>query len=85
MDQLSFLQQSASVMLHRHDPARNLHRYYQLDIQTDLFGNWCFVRRWGRIGRFGQMRSEPFSTPEAAQAALERQRRTKERRGYMPR
>lgn len=70
------------VILTRRDPARNLHRYYRLDVQPDLFGAWCLIREWGRIGQGGQARSTPYPTVEAAQTALERQRRHKERRGY---
>src|SRR4051812_19908070 len=72
-----------AITLYRRDPARNMHRYYQLDIQPDLFSNWCVIRQWGRIGRSGQMRSDPFPTPDTALAAPERQRRVKERKGYM--
>jgi predicted DNA-binding WGR domain protein len=68
----------------RSDPAKNLHRYYRLDVQRDLFGEWCLIREWGRIGqRGGQSRTVPFTTPAEAQAALERQRRVKERKGYI--
>jgi hypothetical protein len=48
-----------SLTLYRIDPARNMHRFYRLDIQPDLFGNQCLIREWGRIGRLGQMRSTP--------------------------
>jgi hypothetical protein len=41
----------SAITLHRTDAARNMHRYYRLDVQPDLFGEWCFVREWGRIGR----------------------------------
>jgi predicted DNA-binding WGR domain protein len=71
-----------AITLRRRDPARNLHRYYRLDVQLDLFGDWCFLREWGRIGSAGQTRTVLYPTPEAAQAALERQRRKKEQRGY---
>jgi predicted DNA-binding WGR domain protein len=71
-----------AITLHRTDPAKNLHRYYRLDVQPDLFGAWCFIREWGREGRAGQVREVPFSTPDEAQAALDRQRRVKVRRGY---
>jgi predicted DNA-binding WGR domain protein len=71
-----------AITLRRGDPARNLHRYYRLDVQPDLFGAWCFIREWGRIGRSGQVREVPYPTPAEAQAALERQRRRKERKGY---
>ena len=69
---------SAAVSLYRTDPARNMRRFYHLDIQPDLFGQWCVVR----IGCAGRMQLEPYQTPAAAQAALDRQRRAKQRRGY---
>ena len=71
------------MTLIRRDPARNLHRYYRLDVQPDLFGAWCLIREWGRVGQGGQMRSTPYPSTDAAQTALERQRRRKERRGYL--
>ncbi len=72
-----------AITLTRTDPAKNLHRYYRLDVQADLFGAWCFIREWGRIGqRGGQRRTVPYPTPAEAQAALDKQRRAKERRGY---
>ena len=72
-----------ALTLRRIDRTRNLHRYYCLDVQPDLFGSWCFIREWGRIGsRAGQSRTVPYPTPEAAQTALERQHRRKLRRGY---
>jgi predicted DNA-binding WGR domain protein len=42
-------------------------------------------REWGRIGRPGQMHSVPYPTEQEAHAALARQRRVKERRGYFDR
>jgi predicted DNA-binding WGR domain protein len=69
----------SDVTLHRSDPARNLWRFYRLDVQSDLFGAWCFIRRNGQAG---QTRIVPYPTPDAAQAAFERQRRAKERKGY---
>jgi len=73
----------SAVVLTRTDPARRMARYYRLDVQRDLFGAWCCIREWGRIGSpAGQTRSIPFPTPQEAEAALERQRRAKLRRGY---
>ncbi len=46
-----------SVTLYRIDPARNMRRFYRLDVQPDLFGQHCLMREWGRIGRGGQIRS----------------------------
>ncbi len=71
------------MTLYRTDPARNMWRYYHLDIQRDLFGAWCFIREWGRDGQAGQTRTVAYPTPDAAEAALECQRRAKERRGYI--
>lgn len=70
------------TVLYRIDRASNMYRYYRLDVQPDLFGAWCVVREWGRVGRGGQMRSEPFVDAADAQAALQKQRNAKERRGY---
>lgn len=66
----------------RIDQARNMQRWYRLDIQPDLFGSHCLVREWGRMGRSGQVRITPYPTEAEAQAAYQKQRRTKERRGY---
>ncbi len=72
-----------ALTLYRTDPARNMARFYHLDLQQDLFGTWCVVREWGRIGRaHGQRRSDPYPTLADAAGALDRQRRRKERRGY---
>ncbi len=71
-----------SVILYRIDPARNMRRFYRLDIQPDLFGQQCLICEWGRIGRGGQMRSVPYPTDDEALIAFNKQRATKERRGY---
>jgi hypothetical protein len=52
-----------AIILRRSDDERNLHRYYRLDVQPDLFGAWCVIREWGRIGRTGQVREVPCPTP----------------------
>jgi predicted DNA-binding WGR domain protein len=71
-----------AITLTRRDPARNMHRYYRLDVQPDLFGAWCVISKWGPIGCAWQMRSAPYPTPAEAQAVLEKQRQMKERWGY---
>jgi predicted DNA-binding WGR domain protein len=71
-----------AVTLTRTDHARRMARFYVLDVQPDLFGAWCFIREWGRIGRPGQLRHVPYPTEDEAREALARQRRAKERRGY---
>jgi predicted DNA-binding WGR domain protein len=71
-----------AIILYRIDASKRMHRFYRLDVQPDLFGQWCLMREWGRIGSTGQVRSVPFPTPQEAGAALNAQRRRKERRGY---
>jgi len=71
-----------AVVLYRIDTARRMHRYYRMDVQLDLFGQWCVIREWGRIGSTGQTRCMPFPALHEAQTALQRQRSAKEQRGY---
>jgi predicted DNA-binding WGR domain protein len=71
-----------AVILYRIDSSKRMYRYYRMDLQPDLFGEWCLMKEWGRIGSGGQTRSVPFPTPQEAQGARDRQRRAKERRGY---
>lgn len=73
----------STVILHRIDPVKDMRRFYMLDIQPDLFGAWCFIREWGRIGRAGQVRMVPYATAADAHEALAAQQRVKERRGYL--
>lgn len=72
----------SALYLTRIDAEQNMRRFYRIDVQPTLFGEFALVREWGRIGRGGQVRSTPFPTPAEAQAACDRQRRAKERRGY---
>jgi predicted DNA-binding WGR domain protein len=72
----------SAIILYRIDTGKRMHRYYRMNVQPDLFGQWCLMREWGRIGNTGRMRSVPFATPHEAHAALDKQRRAKERRGY---
>jgi predicted DNA-binding WGR domain protein len=58
-------------------------RFYRIDVQPDLFGEWCFVREWGRIGQAGQTRQAVYPSQAEARAALERHSRVKENRGYV--
>jgi predicted DNA-binding WGR domain protein len=74
---------SEAVVLRRVDPGRNMARFYRMDIHADLFGQWCFAREWGRIGQAGQTRQAAYASRSEARAALERQCRVKEKRGYV--
>ena len=72
------------IHLYKTDPAKNVFRFYRLDIQMDLFGNQCLIRQWGRIGKAGQMKTVPFPTLEAAERELGKYHRMKSKRGYKP-
>ena len=69
--------------LYRIDPSRNVRRFYRLDIQRDLFGEWTMTREWGRIGRRGQLRAESFQSEQEAIEALKSQFLKKSKRGYV--
>ena len=45
-----------ALYLRRIDPARNMHRFYRLDIQPDLFGRVLLMKQWGRVGTQGRIR-----------------------------
>lgn len=72
-----------AVILRRTDPGRNMARFYRMDIQPDLFGEWRLVREWGRIGQAGQLRQAIYPSQAEARIALERHCRVKEKRGYV--
>jgi predicted DNA-binding WGR domain protein len=70
------------VHLRRIDPARNMRRFYSLDVQPDLFGGFALVKTWGRIGAGGRTMDELHETDALAATAMQRQAERKRRRGY---
>jgi hypothetical protein len=50
----------SAAQLFRIDPAKNMRRFYRLDVQPDLFGGVSLVREWGRIGRASRLRLDPY-------------------------
>jgi predicted DNA-binding WGR domain protein len=73
------------VILERHDPTRNMARYYVLSIESSLFGDTALVRRWGRLGRNGCQRIDLFRQHAHAIESLEAWFARKQRRGYVAR
>jgi len=71
-----------AVHLRRVDPARNMRRFYRLDMPPDLFGGVLLVKEWGRIGAHGRAVAERYDTEALAADALQRQAERKRRRGY---
>jgi predicted DNA-binding WGR domain protein len=70
-----------AVELHHIDPARNMRRFYRLDLQPDLFGGVPLVRQWGLIGAQGHIVAEQFENMTVALAAFARHHARKVRRG----
>ena len=66
------------VELRRRDPAKNMHRFYRLDVQPDLFGGVLLMKEWGRIGAHGRMVAERYDTEALALDALQRQAERKQ-------
>lgn len=75
-------QEPCSVLLERHDPARNMARFYRIEIAQDLFGGVVLIRNWGRSGRQGQERRQWFADFPDAQQEQQAWLRRKLRRGY---
>jgi predicted DNA-binding WGR domain protein len=71
-----------ALHLRRIDPARNMRRFYRLDIEPDLFGGVLLVKEWGRIGARGRMVAESYDSADLAAAAMQRHADSKRRRGY---
>jgi predicted DNA-binding WGR domain protein len=70
------------VVLHRLDPAKNMARFYAMDVQPNLFGAIMLIKQWGRIGTGGRIAGEPYASVALACSALRRQAERKRRRGY---
>jgi len=61
---------------------KNMERFYKIDVQPTLFGEWSLVREWGRLGRPGTVRFEIHGTRGAADIALIAKWSEKRKRGY---
>ncbi|WP_372339812.1 WGR domain-containing protein [Rhizobium sp. AN73] len=84
-DHAAMISQPYQLYVERSDPARNMARFYAMQISVSLFGETCLTRRWGRIGTSGQTKVHHFQREEEAVSLfldLTRQKRT---RGYRPR
>jgi predicted DNA-binding WGR domain protein len=73
---------SQPVTLRRIDPAKNMARFYALEVDRDLFGHHVLVRRWGRIGTAGKIRLDEHKGEGEAIAALQKLQAAKRRKGY---
>ena len=71
-----------AVILRRIDPAKNMARFYAIDIQPTLFGDWAVIRRWGRIGTHGRTAETWFAGQDPAVSCADDHETAKRRRGY---
>jgi predicted DNA-binding WGR domain protein len=74
--------QTESAELVRIEHERNMARAYRVALWPDLFGGVTLMREWGRIGRAGRLRLDPYPDVEAARDAMARLVDQKRRRGY---
>ncbi len=73
------------LYIERHDPDRNMARFYALAIERTLFGQTCLIRRWGRIGTRGRIVQHSFDSEREAVGLFLELLRAKKLRGYRPR
>ncbi|MGR9046975.1 MAG: WGR domain-containing protein [Gammaproteobacteria bacterium] len=72
------------IYLERHDPDKNLHRFYQMHVVLGIFGEWALVREWGRVGSPGTVRKDWFGSEDEALVAEEKLLAVKGKKGYKP-
>jgi predicted DNA-binding WGR domain protein len=73
------------IYLERHEPAKNIHRFYQMHVVPGIFGDWSLIREWGRIGSPGTVRKEWFDTEGEALARESVIFTQKSKKGYQER
>lgn len=73
------------IYLERHDPDRNMHRFYQIYVVPGIFGDWSLVREWGRVGSPGTVRKDWFASKQEAEMAGLEISHAKQKKGYQPR
>jgi len=67
----------------RIDPTKNMARWYEIDVQPTLFGEYTVERHWGRIGAVGQSKTFWFEDEASANQMASAISVTKARRGYL--
>ena len=70
------------AFLTRTDPARDIDRFYIVDVPPTLFGEWAVLHEWGRRGSPGTVRLESFKRRVDARNAEARTIKTRLRHGY---
>jgi predicted DNA-binding WGR domain protein len=70
------------AFLTRTDPARNIDRFYIVDVTPTLFGEWALVREWGRRGSPGTVRLSSYALLNEVETAEQRTIKRRLQRGY---
>lgn len=63
--------------------ARNMHRFYRLDIEPDLFRGALLMKASGRIGTRRRAVAACCDNKDTVLAALQKSAERKKRRGYL--
>jgi predicted DNA-binding WGR domain protein len=70
------------LVMRRTEVETNVHRFYTLMIEHDLFGRTVLVRHWGRIGTRGREHMDAHASEVEAAEAMGKLAAAKRRRGY---
>ena len=71
--------------LEKHNIEKNLHRFWAISVQPNLFGGWSVIRRWGRVGsRGGRQKIDLYDDLESAKQVFQKKEREKLQRDYRP-
>jgi predicted DNA-binding WGR domain protein len=70
------------AFLTRIDPARNINRFYVVEVMPSLFGDWMVMREWGRRGSPGTVRLSRYAMRNEAETAEQRTIKRRLQRGY---
>jgi predicted DNA-binding WGR domain protein len=70
------------AFLTRIDPARNIDRFYIVDVTPTLFGEWALVREWGRRGSPGTVRLSSYQRRNEAETVEQRTIKRRLQHGY---
>jgi len=72
------------VRLEKINPSMRQKRFYTMRICQTLFGDWCLIREWGRIGSAGGQKIELWASSETEVGeAFQKLHRSKCKRGYV--
>ena len=72
------------IYMTRHDPDKNMHRFYQMWVTPGIFGDWSLIREWGRIGSPSTVWKIWYRTEADAIQFAEKLCAAKRKKGYQP-